>query len=230
MQAAGKRKQSGKDARSSARAGADAAAGPGLQNYPGEYNCFLNVIVQCLWHCTAFRDAFLSLPRKVVKVRHGLALLCWSMPTAEWRHCHWQFALQHSQPHCPADMWQVAWQERWSGSLSMAVDGRCLRSQSETSLVTQADGVLAELSTLFRGFSNLAPGNIGQRTLDPTALRLSLANLDPKRFAAGRASIWEASASPCHLPPGHVIVPHALSLDGHAGNPAAGVHQTDVHW
>lgn len=22
----------------------------------GEYNCFLNVIVQCLWHCTHFRQ------------------------------------------------------------------------------------------------------------------------------------------------------------------------------
>lgn len=22
----------------------------------GEYNCFLNVIIQCLWHCVAFRQ------------------------------------------------------------------------------------------------------------------------------------------------------------------------------
>ena len=99
MQAAGKRKQAGKGARSSARASADAAtAGPGLQNDPGEYNCFLNVIVQCLWHCTAFRDAFLSLPRKVVKVCRGLAMLICSMPTAQWRRGHWSFVLQQSQP------------------------------------------------------------------------------------------------------------------------------------
>ena len=57
MQAAGKRKQSGKDPVSSAQSESGSAAGPGLQNDPGEYNCFLNVIVQCLWHCTAFRDA-----------------------------------------------------------------------------------------------------------------------------------------------------------------------------
>ena len=31
-------------------------ATPGLQNLTGEYNCFLNVIVQCLWHCLAFRS------------------------------------------------------------------------------------------------------------------------------------------------------------------------------
>ena len=54
-------------------------------------------------------------------------------------------------------------------------------------LDTQADEVLGELSTLFRGFGKLPPGSVGRRTLDPTGLRLALANLDPKRFAAGRA-------------------------------------------
>ncbi len=42
----------------------EAAAGPGqgeltftgLQNEAGEYNCFLNVIIQCLWRCTDFRQ------------------------------------------------------------------------------------------------------------------------------------------------------------------------------
>lgn len=42
----------------------EAAAGPGqgeltftgLQNETGEYNCFLNVILQCLWRCTDFRQ------------------------------------------------------------------------------------------------------------------------------------------------------------------------------
>lgn len=38
-----------------------AAAAPGLQNQTGEYNCFLNVVVQCLWHCVAFRNGFLAL-------------------------------------------------------------------------------------------------------------------------------------------------------------------------
>lgn len=33
-------------------------ASPGLQNAIGEYNCFLNVIIQCLWHCASFRGAF----------------------------------------------------------------------------------------------------------------------------------------------------------------------------
>lgn len=36
-------------------------ATPGLQNLTGEYNCFLNAIVQCLWHCAAFRSGMLRL-------------------------------------------------------------------------------------------------------------------------------------------------------------------------
>ncbi|KXZ55989.1 hypothetical protein GPECTOR_2g1541 [Gonium pectorale] len=48
--------------------------GTGLVNRVGEYNCFLNVIIQCLWHCTAFRaqlaahapDAFTATGHRVV--------------------------------------------------------------------------------------------------------------------------------------------------------------------
>ena len=34
----------------------------GLSNMQGQYNCFLNVIIQSLWHLPAFRSALLSLP------------------------------------------------------------------------------------------------------------------------------------------------------------------------
>ncbi|XVF54239.1 hypothetical protein PTKIN_Ptkin05aG0164500 [Pterospermum kingtungense] len=34
--------------------------GTGLQNESGEYNCFLNVIIQSLWHLRRFRDEFLQ--------------------------------------------------------------------------------------------------------------------------------------------------------------------------
>uniref|UniRef100_A0A0D9VPX1 USP domain-containing protein n=1 Tax=Leersia perrieri TaxID=77586 RepID=A0A0D9VPX1_9ORYZ len=38
--------------------------GAGLRNAAGEYNCFLNVIIQSLWHLERFRDGFLkTLPR-----------------------------------------------------------------------------------------------------------------------------------------------------------------------
>lgn len=53
-------------------------AATGLVNRQGEYNCFLNVIIQCLWHCDEFRlmieqhspDLFRGHP-----VVHNLALL-----------------------------------------------------------------------------------------------------------------------------------------------------------
>ena len=49
-----------------------AAAAPGeagLQNETGDYNCFLNVVVQCLWHCAAFKDALLRLPASALQVQ-----------------------------------------------------------------------------------------------------------------------------------------------------------------
>ncbi len=41
----------------------------GLHNATGEYNCFLNVIVQCLWHCTCFRTAVMAWPTAVFQVK-----------------------------------------------------------------------------------------------------------------------------------------------------------------
>ncbi|KAK9830628.1 hypothetical protein WJX81_006901 [Elliptochloris bilobata] len=55
-----------------------AAAAPGLQNEAGEYNCFLNMVVQCLWHCAAFREDFQGLgPDRLQRnaVTAGLAAL-----------------------------------------------------------------------------------------------------------------------------------------------------------
>ncbi|XP_061373472.1 uncharacterized protein LOC133315821 [Gastrolobium bilobum] len=37
--------------------------GAGLKNEVGEYNCFLNVIIQSLWHLKRFREEFLGRPR-----------------------------------------------------------------------------------------------------------------------------------------------------------------------
>ncbi|KAL3144125.1 hypothetical protein ABBQ32_003915 [Trebouxia sp. C0010 RCD-2024] len=32
----------------------------GLRNATGEYNCFLNVIIQCMWHCRVFRQSVMD--------------------------------------------------------------------------------------------------------------------------------------------------------------------------
>ncbi len=42
----------------------------GLQNSAGEFNCFLNVIIQCLWYCSCFRTAVMAWPPSVYQVWH----------------------------------------------------------------------------------------------------------------------------------------------------------------
>ena len=53
-------------------AGSLPASPPGLLNRYGFNNCFLNALLQCLWHCRDFRDCLLALPAAVVI---GTALL-----------------------------------------------------------------------------------------------------------------------------------------------------------
>lgn len=45
----------------------------GLRNATGEYNCFLNVIIQCMWHCHVFRQAVMSWDAAAYQV----LLHCW---------------------------------------------------------------------------------------------------------------------------------------------------------
>jgi hypothetical protein len=40
----------------------------GLRNEGGQYNCFLNAVLQCLWKCTAFRKGALALPLEQVRL------------------------------------------------------------------------------------------------------------------------------------------------------------------
>ncbi len=56
-----------------------AGAGPGLTNNTGEYNCFLNAIIQCVWRCEDFRKGMLDMdvsgiPRHVEGNRASLPL------------------------------------------------------------------------------------------------------------------------------------------------------------
>ncbi len=60
------------------------AAGIGFENNTGDYHCFLNTIVQCLWHLTEFRDDYLKWVIKGVpnEVVNALAALLHSMSQA----------------------------------------------------------------------------------------------------------------------------------------------------
>ncbi len=42
---------------------------PRLENPSGDFNCFLNAVVQALWQCAAFRKGLLSLNPRDVQVR-----------------------------------------------------------------------------------------------------------------------------------------------------------------
>jgi hypothetical protein len=55
----------GAPATAAAATGGEELAAPGLSNETGEYNCFLNVVVQCLWHCSDFSAAVTAWPPEV---------------------------------------------------------------------------------------------------------------------------------------------------------------------
>lgn len=55
----------------SASSNGTSAGGAGLRNATGEYNCFLNVIIQCLWRCQAFRKQIMQWEPQVYQVTHA---------------------------------------------------------------------------------------------------------------------------------------------------------------
>ena len=58
--------------------GSDEAASTstmGLRNATGEYNCFLNVIIQCLWHCCVFRQSVMDWHSNAYEVTHPSHML-----------------------------------------------------------------------------------------------------------------------------------------------------------
>ena len=57
--------------------------------------------------------------------------------------------------------------------------------------------MLRELKSLFQAFDICPVGNLGKRTIDPTGLRVALAQLDAKRFAAGASLLsWHQRGAP----------------------------------
>ena len=74
-------------------------ATPGLQNQIGEYNCFLNVVIQCLWHCTVFKARFSALAQgnpATVQVGSRSQSLQRSTSSSSMHHCHICTAKAHS--------------------------------------------------------------------------------------------------------------------------------------
>ena len=57
--------------------------------------------------------------------------------------------------------------------------------------------MLRELNSLFQAFDICPVGNLRKRTIDPMGLRVALAKLDAKRFAAGAPSLSSRQRSRC---------------------------------
>ena len=58
----------------------------GLRNATGEYNCFLNVIIQCLWHCREFRRSVMEWHPSVYEVR-STSIISIANPCAGYKEC-----------------------------------------------------------------------------------------------------------------------------------------------
>lgn len=48
----------------------------GMTNQAGDYNCFLNVVVQSLWHMKSFQDAFSDFPEHTHASEKESCVLC----------------------------------------------------------------------------------------------------------------------------------------------------------
>ena len=86
---AGRHSTAAASADSSAAGSALVVATPGLQNEAGEYNCFLNVVVQCLWRCARFRAGLLRLDPGQLQARCVISLHstpCAAVPCLRMRH------------------------------------------------------------------------------------------------------------------------------------------------
>ena len=80
--------------------------------------------------------------------------------------------------------------------------------------------MLRELKSLFQAFDICPVGNLGKRTIDPTGLRVALAELDAKRFAAGASLLsWHQHSVPRQaeaclvLPCTHMLIPQDQRAD-----------------
>ena len=80
--------------------------------------------------------------------------------------------------------------------------------------------MLRELKSLFQAFDICPVGNLGKRTIDPTGLRVALAQLDAKRFAAGASLLsWHQHSAPRQakaclvLPWRRMLMPEDQRLD-----------------
>ncbi|KAI3434593.1 hypothetical protein D9Q98_002662 [Chlorella vulgaris] len=133
---------------------------PGLRNEVGEYNCFLNVIVQCLWRCGEFRQEVSEWLPDVAAAHPVLAALqdmfhAFQQQGEQIKQEEW--GLQHSHSLAP-----------WPAQPGHAPDGSPPALPSPLPAPPSAQRPCRPA------------------TVDPTALRVALGDLEGHGFAVGQ--------------------------------------------
>ena len=139
----------------------------GLRNETGEYNCFLNVIIQCLWRCADFRQQ--------VGVHKSLAAALCSIPCATaW--CRPDVCKSRCHAQC---------------SFYVLALCSCLQVAAWNAAYCSADAVVGSLHALFQQLQQQEEQRCsggGSGTLppvDPNPLREALACLPGQQFRVG---------------------------------------------
>ena len=183
--------------------------GAGLRNATRENNCFLNVIVQCLWRCDSFRNAVMRWPQAVYQVRKTATVIIVCVvsfvvdarPQINARDHHSCIITAASLDTCIKLLWfsapclQLAKQTskswwvvfaRRQGTDSMSchvVSCRHMYVQMPW-LFMQASDIASALVHLFNTFAQQAQGHL-RTEVDPTQLREALSRLPGNKFGVG---------------------------------------------
>ena len=148
-------------------AGGDDLGLAGLRNETGEYNCFLNTIIQCLWRCADFRQQVGVYLLKGSQLEWSAACLL----ADTWIWAAGCFVLPKTFPLCllTAGLQVAGWDAAFCA----------------------ADPIVGTLHTLFQQFEqqeqqrDSASSGEGLAPVDPGPLREALAALPGQQFGVG---------------------------------------------
>lgn len=158
----------------------------GLTNAPGLYNCFLNVVVQCLWHLAPFRRALLALPAGELEGRGGAEVDVRVMQ-ALWRVFH-DMDAPHAVPAGPDAPQTPVSAAPLREALSGLRGGMAAAAAFELSEMHDAAEVLGEMfDSMHRAQLGAAAVAAGDPTL-PRRVRVAAASLSTVHTPAAAAS------------------------------------------
>ena len=135
----------------------------GLSNMFGQYNCFLNVIIQSLWHLPAFRAALLNLPNALDSGASPTGDGAFSKDAAVVRALHNVFA---AFSKAPSEAQQTAAQRDAQAHSTSADSAPTQRLQQQEQADSSASSAAAETDATVR------------QSVSPDELREALSNLE----------------------------------------------------